>query len=395
MLSSKNCYCGSKLKKKIKFKDLPLINKYYKTKYFKKFPLKLSLCSRCYTIQILDKIKDKSLYPKNYQYLSSSSKEKLLHYRNYHKVIKNLKKNSKKILEIGSNDNILLNELSKKYDVCGIEPTNNSKINKTKKFKIYNFFLNEKNVLKIKDKFDIILILNLIGSTNNPLKLLQTCKKLIKDDGIIILEFQNIENIIKSKNIDSFHHEHNYYFSNYTIRNLVRYSNFKIIKLQNLKLHGGIKRVILKKNNKFKTQKISNIKSIKKNEIKNFNKIKLLKAKCILKYNNLFKVINSLKNSGYQIQGIGAAPRAVSTIINSNLKKKLVPYIGETNKKKIGFFFPGTDIKILSENNILKKNPNFLIIFNWHLTDRIIKTLKSKKYKNYFITIKDKIKIVK
>ena len=392
MPSSKNCYCGSKLKKKIKFKNLPLINKYYKTKYVKKYPLELSLCSECQTIQILDKIKDKSLYPKNYQYLSSSSKEKILHYKNYHKVIKNLKKNAKKILEIGSNDNILLNELSKKFDVCGIEPTNNSKINKTKKLKIYNFFLNEKNKHKIKSKFDVILILNLIGSINNPLKLLQTSSKLLKDNGIIILEFQNIENIIKSKNIDSFHHEHNYYFSNYTIRNLAAYSNFKIIKSQSLKLHGGIQRVVLKKNNKLKDR---NIKNIKKNEIKNFYKIKLLKVKCISKYNRLYRIISSIKNSGCQIQGIGAAPRAVSTIINSNIKKKLVPYIGETNKKKIGFFFPGTDIRIISENNILRKKPDFLIIFNWHLTDRIIKTLKSKNYKKYFITIKDKVIIKK
>ena len=78
------------------------------------------------------KITAKKLYPKNYQYLSSSSKEKIEHFKNYFKVIGRVKKNTKNILEIGSNDNMLVNELSKKFNISGIEPNNNSKLNKKK-----------------------------------------------------------------------------------------------------------------------------------------------------------------------------------------------------------------------------------------------------------------------
>ena len=162
------CFCGNNLEKKITFNDLPLINKYTKKINVNKYALALSSCRECGSIQIFKKLGAKKLYPRNYQYLSSSSKEKIEHYKNYFKIIRKVKKNTKKILEVGSNDNILVNELSKKFNVDGVEPNNNSKLNKNKKVKIFNFFLNNKNVKKIKKKYDIILNLNLIGSVENP-----------------------------------------------------------------------------------------------------------------------------------------------------------------------------------------------------------------------------------
>ena len=387
------CFCGNKLKKNITFSDLPLINKYTKKKV-KKYPLALSSCRKCGSIQIFKKIPAKKLYPKNYQYLSSSSKEKIEHYKNYFKIIRKVKKNTNKILEVGSNDNTLINELSKKFNVTGIEPNNNSKLNKNKKVKIFNFFLNNLNIKKINKKYDIVLILNLIGSTANPLELLKNCKKLLKPNGFIILEYQNIENIIRSSNIDSIHHEHNYYFSELTINYLVYLANLKIIKNENLQLHGGIKRIILKKNLKSNLQ-FSEKKLIVKNELKNLKKIKFIKKNNEKKYKELFKKINNLTKNGYSVQGIGAAPRAVATIVNSKINESLINYIGETNKKKLDLYLPGTKIKIKSEKFVLETNPDFLIIFNWHLSERIIKSIKKKNYRNKFILIKNKIKIVK
>ena len=388
------CFCGNKLKKNINFNDLPLINKYIRKINVKKYPLALSCCQNCGSIQVFKKITAKKLYPKNYQYLSSSSKEKIEHFKNYFKVIGRVKKITKNILEIGSNDNMLVNELSKKFNISGIEPNNNSKLNKKKKIKIFHFFLNNKNIKKIKYKYDIVLILNLIGSTENPLELLKLCKRFLKPNGFIILEYQNIENIIKSNNIDSIHHEHNYYFSNLTINYLAYLANLKIVKKEDLQLHGGTKRIILKNNLKSKLQLIRK-ELIVQNELKNLKKISFIKKNNEKKYKILFKIINKLKKNGHSIQGIGAAPRAVPTIINSKIDKKLINYIGETNKKKIGFNLPGTNIKIKSEKFVLDTNPDFLIIFNWHLSERIIKSIKAKNYKNKFIIIKNKIKLIK
>ena len=67
----------------------------------------------------------------------------------------------------------------------------------------------------------------------------------------------------------------------------------------------------------------------------------------------------------------------------------------EKQIKKIGFNLPGTNIKIKSEKFVLDTNPDFLIIFNWHLSERIIKSIKAKNYKNKFIIIKNKIKLIK
>ena len=45
---------------------------------------------------------------------------------------------------------------------------------------------------------------------------------------------------------------------------------------------------------------------------------------------------------------------------------------------KIGNFIPGTLIPVVNES-ILKKQPNYLILFSWHIKNELKKNLRKKK----------------
>ena len=63
-------------------------------------------------------------------------------------------------------------------------------------------------------------------------------------------------------------------------------------------------------------------------------------------------------------------------------------YIAEQpTSKKLNFFAPGTNLKIMSSNYMKKNNPDIVIILAWHLFDTI-----HKKWKNIF---KKKVKFIK
>jgi len=118
------------------------------------------------------------------------------------KVLKNRFKvkdlSNKKILEIGAGDCINFVAFKKEFNISkenyyAIELDNKS-VEICKKrgvINIINEFFDEKILDKIKEKFDIILCLEVLEHQIKPKEFLDTCFKLLKEDGILIITVPN------------------------------------------------------------------------------------------------------------------------------------------------------------------------------------------------------------
>ena len=111
------------------------------------------------------------MFNKNYPFFTSSSKEMIVHFKNYSNWIK--KKFSKKIVnlvEIGSNDGTFLSNFKNtNVNVLGIEPSSNvAKISSKKGINTINKFFNFNNIKKLNS-------------------FLHTCKKNKIQNSILIL----------------------------------------------------------------------------------------------------------------------------------------------------------------------------------------------------------------
>ena len=92
----------------------------------KKFPLKLYMCKNCKLVQVFHNVKPSEFFV-NYDYLSGASTTWKEHCKKYTKnIIKkfDLKKDGGTIVEIASNDGVLIENFAKKKFQCiGIEPS--------------------------------------------------------------------------------------------------------------------------------------------------------------------------------------------------------------------------------------------------------------------------------
>jgi hypothetical protein len=86
------------------------------------------------------------------------------------------------------------------------------------------------------------------------------------------------------------------------------------------------------------------------------------------------------------IFGVGAPSRA-STLINYlSLDQDIIDCVLEIKGSyKIGNYIPGTKIPILDEKILIKRKPNYLILFSWHIKNELKKNLKKKGFKGKFI----------
>ena len=81
---------------------------------------------------------------------------------------------------------------------------------------------------------------------------------------------------------------------------------------------------------------------------------------------SLVKFIESAKEQGKTIMGIGASTKGNVLLQYCNLGPDSIPFIGDVNPDKFGHVTPGTFIPIVDEVEVLKRNPDYLLILPWH-----------------------------
>ena len=395
-----NCYkfdcrsCGeTKLKRVISLGYQPLANNLLKNKHEKTdlYPLEMNYCPTCHNCQLSISVEAKKLFS-NYLYTSSTSKSFKEHFVNAtKKYVKEFKLKPKKsyIIDIGSNDGVALKpfkDLGFK-NIVGIEPAKNlAKIANKNKIKTLNFFLEKKNIGKIKKNADLVLASNVFAHSDNLKEMAECMKELLKKDGTMIIEVQYLLNTLKDLTFDNIYHEHYNYWSLTSLINFFNQFGLTIFKAEKISTHGGSIRVYLK-NKKIKIEK--NVKSLLKEEedfgIKKFSTYQKFADKIYKIRSNVINNLNILKKKNQQIIGYGS-PAKATTALNFFGVTNQIDYIIEDNRLKHGKFLPGVKIPIFSKNKLNKK-VSAILVLAWNFFDDIKKNNSSLS--DNFINIKE------
>ena len=369
----------------LNLKKQPLANKYPKNKLEikkeYKFNLKVCFCEKCKSAQI-KKIIDRKLMFTDYYYLSSINKGLVEH---FDKLAKKLK-NSNFVLDIGSNDGVLLAPLKKLgIKAIGVDPSVNvGKIANKKGLKTIIDFFNVKVIEKITKAYskpDTIVASSVITHLEKPIEFAKNIKKILKDNGILILEIEYLLNFIKNLEYERFYFDRPFYYSLKSIEILFKSVGMSLIDVEKINIHGGSLRCYIKNSKNFKQssrcKKILNIemKRLNKNLFKKFNLNILNESK---KLKN--KLLQLKKNNKFVI-GYGA-PARVATITNyQKINSKFINYIIDDNPLKQNKYSPGSHIKIVAMNKLNISKADIVIVFAYEYFSDIRKKFKSKKIK--------------
>ena len=108
---------------------------------------------------------------------------------------------------------------------------------------------------RINNKFKIITALSVFYDAEDPNKFLSDVEKILRDDGIFMLEQADLLSIIKLKMFDTICHEHLYYYSTKVIIDMTENNNLRVFDLKRNNINGGSMQYLICK-------KILNIKQI-------------------------------------------------------------------------------------------------------------------------------------
>jgi len=387
--------CGNKkLFKYLNLGNQPLANSFLKKndiKKEKKFPLEVLYCRKCYLSQLSVVVNSKFIF-NDYDYLSSSSRALKDHYLKLSSyLIKKFNIKKKDLLvDIGCNDGILLNKYPKKFNnLVGIEPSNASKYITDKRINLFKNFFSELVVKKIIKKFGkakIVTITNVLAHVDNVNNLVKDVKKLLHADGIFVIEVPYLFDMLNKGSFDVIYHEHLSYFSVYSLNKLMDKNGLKITYLKNINFGASgpaIRVFVSHKDSTYIESK--NLKSKLNFEKKGGIDKKVTYARfrnsIVLIRNKLRKKIYSLVNKNNEHLACYTAPAKGNTLLNYlKIKNGILKYVSENNVKKIGKYTPGTHIKIVTDEFLIKNKIKYALLLSWNYKNFFLK--KSKFIKN-------------
>ena len=246
--NSKCRICQSKdLVKFLDFGKLPLANGFLKDPGDKdeKYPLRVYFCKNCYLVQLVD-IVDKSHLFRNYIYFSSGMPKLSEHFKKYaDDIIKRFLKPQDLVLEIGSNDGILLKHFEdKEFRVLGVDPAKNI----PKQVKTIEDFFSENLARKIAKKYGpakAIMANNVVDHINDHHDLVRAVDALLAADGIFVFEAPYLLDMLENLAYDTIYHEHLSYLSLLPLVKLFGQFGFYIFDAEIHPVHGQSIRVFV------------------------------------------------------------------------------------------------------------------------------------------------------
>ena len=341
----------------------------------------LVICKNCELVQLSNNFNKRYLYGPDYGYRTGMNKTMKEHVKS---VVINAKKLTKlkrgdAVLDIASNDGTLLNYYKKDIIKVGIDPT----IVKFKKYyknidlSISDFFSKEKIKNRFSKKFKVITALSVFYDAEAPNKFLNDVEHFLEDDGIFILEHADLKSIMNSKMFDTICHEHLEYYSHKVIINLLKKNKLQLFDFKLNDINGGSTQYYIKKMSckKFKINKTKIELLLKKEKLLKLNRAitfkKFFKEIKKAKF-NLITLLDKLKKNNKIIHGYGASTKGNVLMQYFGINKKYLDLIADRNPKKDGFYTPNFKIKIVSEENSRKLNPDYYLVLPWHFKKEIL-----------------------
>jgi SAM-dependent methyltransferase len=394
----RQCFlCDSKKLKKILDLGLqPWCNNFVKKNQLgleKKYPLYINFCKNCSNVQLGYILSKKKMFA-NHSYLSGSNYELIDHFNKISlKILNILSKKNFSILDIGSNDGTFLKTFknNKNINIIGIESCKKiSHIASKQGIKTINKFFNYKSALKIDNNlkgFDCIHASGVFFHLEEIKSVTKGIKYILKNDGVFIIQFLYLKNIIEKKHFDQFYHEHLNYYNLETLERFLNSYDLEIYDAENSNIHGGsIIAYVCHKGTKKKTKKFLNLVKLEKSKKTSKLEFYLDFANKINKLKLKFKrKLDFLKKRNFNIYGIGAPAKSTTLINYFGINNNDIKFTTENNHLKIGKYLPYSRIKIIDEKLIKKIsfNKDIFLIFSWNFKKNIIKKYK-KKFGNSF-----------
>ncbi|RMD86372.1 MAG: class I SAM-dependent methyltransferase [Candidatus Dadabacteria bacterium] len=342
------------------------------------YPLRLIYCNTCSCVQ-LDYTVPKEVMFSDHTYVSGTTETLRRHFEETAKKADAALPESaepRSVLDIGSNDGTQLNEYRKLgYSCLGVESCK-----KVADIAIENGietiveFFNLETAKKIGRKFDIINASGIFFHLEELHSASEGIKEALKDDGIFVVQFLYMKNIVENLAFDQIYHEHLLYYTLKTLRHLLNLHGMEPFDCYLSPIHGGSAIVYACHKG---TRPVSDnfTRLLQDEETAGANSLKWYKDFAIrvaqMKEDTV-AYLKKKKAEGKTIYGFGAPVKGNTFLNYCKIGTQYLECLVEKNPLRKGLYSPGMHIPIILEEE-LRAHPDVYLVLAWNFKEEILR----------------------
>jgi SAM-dependent methyltransferase len=344
------------------------------------FPLAIAFCAACSLVQLTETIAPEKLF-RNYLYFSSFSDAMLRHVE---QIARRLTASQKLgadslVAEVASNDGYLLQYYKQAgVPVLGIEPARNiAKVAEERGIPTISEFFGDELAEQLASdgkRADIIHANNVLAHVPDLNGFVRGFSKLLKEDGMAVVEFPYLKDLIDHCEFDTIYHEHIFYFSLHALDSLFRRNGLVIHDVERLPIHGGSLRLFAgHEGRRSAGPRVTAL--LQEEEAAGMNQAAFYKdfASRVegLKI-SLRSLLTDLKSQGKRVAAYGAAAKA-STLLNYfGIGREFLDYVVDRSTYKQGLYMPGVHVPIFAPEKLIEDKPDYVLLLPWNFAEEIL-----------------------
>jgi hypothetical protein len=283
-----------------------------------------------------------------------------------------LNPDAKSWLDIACNDGTLLSFVPKNIRRVGVDPVkkfSNESIEHADKI-IPDFY--SKSL--VNETFDVITSVSMFYDLDDPATFVREVLESLSSSGVWVIQQNYLVSMIENVSFDNICHEHITYFSLTSLNNLISNFELEIIDLAFPTINGGSIMTVLARKGVHKPSTLVRETLSKENSIGITHKSGFLEFENAVKSNieELKILLSEIARKNERIQIYGASTRGGTIWQSLEPEIEVVESAVERQMEKVGKYYSVVGKKIISEEEMRKNPPNYLLIGPWFLKESFL-----------------------
>ena len=348
------------------------------------YPLHVRICTECLLVQLPAYVPGEDIFS-DYAYFSSYSSSWVEHARRYAEEMTGalgLTEDSL-VTEVASNDGYLLQHfLAAGVPVLGVEPAANvAEAARARGIRTVTEFLGPETGAAIAAEHgqaDLVAANNVFAHVPDIRGFAAGLRALVKDSGLVTLEFPHLLRLIERRQYDTIYHEHYSYLSLLTSSRALETASLTVVDVEELSTHGGSLRVHARPA-ETAGEPSTRVKAVLEAErAAGLHTVaghvgfaaEVLKIK-----SDLLRFLLGAAAEGRTVAGYGAPGKGNTLLNHCGIRTDLLAYTVDRSPVKQGKLLPGTHIPVYAPERLAETKPDYVLVLPWNLRDEISEQL--------------------
>jgi NDP-4-keto-2,6-dideoxyhexose 3-C-methyltransferase len=218
-------------------------------------------------------------------------------------------------------------------------------------------------------KAKIVTSFSMFYDLEDPMGFMRQVYDVLDDNGVWVFEQSYMPTMLDTNSYDTVCHEHLEFYALRQIKWMADRVGFRIIDVEFNDINGGSFSVTVKKANG-DTSVIPTVQTILDDEctrgLGTLQPYLEFAERVVRTKQDLLRFIAEAHSAGKTVAVLGASTKGNVLLQYCGLTVQQVDCVGEVNPEKFGCYTPGTWLPIVPEQELIAKNPDYMIVLPWH-----------------------------